>query len=305
MLRKTVIWLVVLMLVGLAAFWALTIPATISASALAPRSPNLDNGKTMFLAGGCVSCHASPNQDDKTRLGGGLALKSPFGTFYVPNISPDPSEGIGRWSEADFVTAMIKGTSPEGQHLYPAFPYTSYQHMRLDDARDLFAYLKTLPPAQEKSKAHDLPFPFNIRRTLGVWKLLFLDGQPFKPDPGKDAAWNRGAYLVNALGHCAECHSPRNLLGGIVEAQRFAGGPDPEGEGWVPNITQKGLCNWTHEQFVTLLRTGEMPDGDTNGGSMGKVVTGTRQLNAEDRAAIATYIKSLPPVEGPKRPQSQ
>ena len=303
MLRKIVIWLVVLTLAGLAAFWALTIPATVPASALAPRSPNLDNGKTMFLAGGCASCHTTPNQGDKTRLGGGLALKSPFGTFYVPNISPDPSEGIGRWSEADFVTAMIKGTSPEGEHLYPAFPYTSYQRMRLDDARDLFAYLKTLPPAQEKSKRHELPFPFNIRRTLGVWKFLFLDGQPFKPDPGKDAAWNRGAYLVNALGHCAECHSPRNLLGGIVEAQRFAGGPDPEGEGWVPNITQKGLSDWTQEQLLKLLETGELPDGDTVGGNMGKVVVGTRQLSAEDRAAIATYIKSLPPLEGPKQPE--
>jgi mono/diheme cytochrome c family protein len=162
-----------------------------------------------------------------------------------------------------------------------------------------------LPAAQETSKPHDLPFPFNIRRTLGVWKLLFLDGQPFKPDPGKDATWNRGAYLVNALAHCAECHSPRNLLGGIVEAQRFAGGPDPEGEGWVPNITQKGLNSWTHEQLVKLLETGEMSDGDTIGGNMGKVVANTSQLSAEDRAAIATYIKSLPPVEGPKQPESK
>jgi mono/diheme cytochrome c family protein len=305
MLRKIVIWLVVLMLVGLAAFWALTIPATISASALGQRSPNLDNGKTMFVAGGCSSCHATPGQDDKARLGGGLALKSPFGTFYVPNISPDPNQGIGRWSEADFVTAMIKGTSPAGRHYYPAFPYTSYQHMRLDDARDLFAYLKTLPAVQERSKPHDLPFPFNIRRTLGVWKFLFLDGQPFKPDPGKDTAWNRGAYLVSALAHCGECHSPRNPLGGIIEAQRLAGGPDPEGEGWVPNITEKGLSKWTHAQLVTLLQAGELPDGDTVGGSMRKVVAGTKELSAEDRAAIATYIKSLPPVEGPKQPASK
>jgi mono/diheme cytochrome c family protein len=305
MLRKIVVWLVVISLVGLSVFWALTIPATIPASSLAPRSPNLDNGKTVFLAGGCTSCHATPGQDDKSRLGGGLALKSPFGTFYVPNISPDPNSGIGRWSEADFVTAMMKGTSPDGRHLYPAFPYTSYQHLRLDDARDLFAYLKTLPPAQEKSKPHDLPFPFNVRRTLGIWKFLFVDGQPSKPDPAKDAAWNRGAYLVNALAHCAECHSPRNPLGGIVEAQRFAGGPNPEGEGWVPNITAKGLSDWTREQLVRLLETGELPDGDTIGGNMAKVVANTGQLSAEDRAAIATYIKSLPPVEGPKQPQHE
>ena len=305
MLRKLLLSAVIVVLIGFGVFWFVTSPAAVPASALAPRSPNLENGKTVFIAGGCASCHATPGQDDKTRLGGGLALKSPFGTFHVPNVSPDPNEGIGRWSEADFVTAMIKGTSPAGRHLYPAFPYTSYQRMRLDDARDLFGYLKTLPSAQEKSKPHDLPFPFNIRRTLGVWKLLFLDGQPFKPDPGKDAAWNRGAYLVNALAHCAECHSPRNLLGGIVEAQRFAGGPDPEGEGWVPNITQKGLSGWTHEELVRLLDTGETRDGDTISGNMGKVVAGTRQLSAEDRSAIVTYIKSLPPVEGPKQPESK
>jgi len=259
----------------------------------------------MFFAGGCASCHATPNQDDKTLLGGGLGLKSPFGTFYVPNISPDPNDGIGRWSEADFVTAMVKGTSPEGRHLFPAFPYPSYQRMRIEDVRDLFAHMKTLPAAQEKSKAHDVPFPFNIRRSLGGWKLLFLDGEPFKPDPTKDAVWNRGAYLVNGPGHCAECHSPRNLLGGIVASQRFAGGPDPSGEGFVPNITQKGLSNWSHEQLVKLFETGDLPDGDSVGGEMGKVVANTARLSAADRSAIATYIKSLPPVEGPKKPESK
>ena len=143
----------------------------------------------MFLIGGCASCHATPEQDDPTRLGGGMGLKSPFGIFYAPNISPDPSDGIGRWSEADFVTAVVKGTSPDRQHLYPAFPYTSYQRMKLDDVRDLFAYLKTLPAVQVPSKANELPFPFNIRRTIGVWKILYLDGKTFEPDPAKDAAW--------------------------------------------------------------------------------------------------------------------
>lgn len=305
MLRKLVILAVIAAVVGLGVFWVVTIPATVPASALAPRTPNLDNGKTMFIAGGCTSCHATPNQDDKTRLGGGVALKSPFGTFYSPNISPDQNDGIGRWSEADFVTAMVKGTSPRGEHYYPAFPYTSYQRMRYDDLRDLFAYLKTLPQVAGKARGHDLPFPFTIRRTLGGWKFLFLDGEAFKPDASKDAAWNRGAYLVNGPNHCAECHSPRNLLGGIVASQRFAGGPDPEGDGWVPNITQKGLNNWSQEQIAKLLETGDMPDGDSIGGNMGKVVGNTRQLSAEDRAAMAVYIKSLPPVEGPKKPESK
>ena len=302
MLRKLVILAVVAALAGFGVFWIVTIPGTVPASALTPRTADVGNGKLVFSAGGCASCHATPGQDDKTRLGGGVALKSPFGTFYAPNISPDANEGIGRWSEADFVTAMVKGTSPQGEHLYPAFPYATYQHARLEDLRDLFAYLKTLAAVPDKSKPHELPFPFNIRRTLGGWKFLFLDGQPFKPDAARDAVWNRGAYLVNSFAHCAECHSPRNVLGGIIESQRFAGGPEPTGDGWVPNITQKSLKSWSVEQIEKLLETGDTPDGDSVGGDMGKVVGNTSKLGPADRKAIATYIKSLPPVDGPRQP---
>jgi mono/diheme cytochrome c family protein len=303
MLRKLIILAVILAVIGAAAFWFITMPAKVSASALPAYAPNLDNGKTMFYAGGCASCHATPNQDDKTKLGGGRGLKSPFGTFYVPNVSPDRNDGIGGWSEADFVTAMWKGTSPAGEHFYPAFPYTSYQHTRLEDLRDLFAYLKTLPPVQGKVRDHDLPIQFKFRRLLGGWKFLFLDGQPFKPDPTKSAQWNRGAYLVNGPGHCAECHSPRNVLGGIIPSQRFAGGPDPEGgDGWVPNITQAGISDYSERDIERILETGDMPDGDSVGGAMTAVVENTSKLPAADRAAIAAYIKSLPPVEGPKRP---
>src|SRR6516164_10058716 len=161
MLRKLVIVAVLLAVIAAAAFWFITMPETVSADALGRYSPDLDNGKTMFYAGGCAACHATPNQEDKTKLGGGLGLKSPFGTFYAPNISPDRDDGIGRWSEADFVTALWKGTSPDGQHLYPAFPYTSYQRIALDDARDLFAYLHTLPAVAGKAPLHQLPFPFS------------------------------------------------------------------------------------------------------------------------------------------------
>ena len=167
MLRRLVAIAAIIAVFGLAAFWVLTIPQTVPASALGPHTPNLANGKEMFIAGGCESCHAVPKQEDKTRLGGGLGLRSPFGVFYVPNISPDKTDGIGGWTEAQFVTAMVKGTSPAGEHLYPAFPYPSYQHMSFDDLRDLFAYLKTLPPVTGKVRDHDLPFPFNIRRQLG------------------------------------------------------------------------------------------------------------------------------------------
>ncbi len=303
MLRKLVMLVVVLALIGAAAFWYITAPQRVAASALAAYTPNLANGKTMFLVGGCASCHAIPKQEDKTRLGGGLGLKSPFGTFFTPNISPDRKDGIGGWSEADFVTAMWKGSAPDGSHYYPAFPYTSYQRMKLEDVRDLFAYLKTLPPVEGKPRDHDLPFYLKIRRLLGGWNFLFLDGQPFKPDPSKSEEWNRGAYLVNGPGHCAECHSPRNVLGAIIAGERFAGGPDPEGgDGWIPNITPAGIGDYSQRDIERILETGDMPNGDSVGGAMTAVVDNISKISAADRAAIALYLKSLPPVEGPKRP---
>lgn len=288
---------------GLAACWFLTIPATVAEHALPAHTPDLANGKEMFYTGVCASCHAVPKQPDKTKLGGGLALKSPFGIFYVPNISSDPNDGIGAWTEAQFITALNKGTSPDGDHYYPAFPYTSYQHIRFEDLRDLFAYLKTLPPVQGRVRDHDLPFPFNIRRTLGIWKVLFLDGAPFTPDPSQSAQWNRGAYLVNGPGPCAECHSPRNALGAVIPALRFTGGPSPDGQGGVPNITQFKLKSWSEADFAALLADGMTPDADRIGGNMVEVVRNTSQLTAADRMAMATYLKSLPAVEGQAQPK--
>jgi mono/diheme cytochrome c family protein len=274
-----------------------------SAAAEPAYTSNLANGLTAFNAGGCASCHAVPGQPDRLKLGGGLAIPSPFGTFYAPNISPDPVDGIGRWSEAEFVRAVVNGISPAGAHYFPALPYTSYQHAKVEDVRDIFAYLKTLAPVAGKVRDHDVPFPFNVRRNVGIWKLLFMDGKSFRLDAAHSARWNRGAYLVNSLGHCAECHSPRNLLGGIVASQRFAGGPNPEGEGWVPNITQKGIGEWSEKDIAYFLETGATPDGDSAGGSMVRVIKNTSQLSVEDRAAMAEYLKSLPPVEGPPRPK--
>jgi len=304
-LRRLVILVILLATIGLAAFWFVTIPQTVPASALAPRTPDLANGRTMLFAGGCPACHATPDQDDRTRLGGGLALKTAFGTFYAPNISPDPANGIGSWSEADFVTALQKGTSPAGAHYYPVFPYGSYQNMTLADARDLFAYLKTLPAVGDRSREHTVSFPFSIRRVVGGWKWLFLASEEFRPDPSQPPALQRGAYLVNGPGHCAECHSPRNALGGIISGQRFAGGPDPDAkaeDGWVPNITRKGIADWSEKDIAYMLETGDTPDGDSVGGGMAQVVKNTAQLSTDDRAAIAAYVKSLPPVEGPPKP---
>jgi mono/diheme cytochrome c family protein len=199
----------------------------------------------------------------------------------------------------------MKGISPGGTHYFPAFPYTSYSHATVPDVRDLFAYLKTLPPVSGKVPDHDLPFPFKIRRNVGIWKLLFMEGGLFIPDQSRTPQWNRGAYLVHGFGHCAECHSPRNFLGGIVARQRFAGGPEPEGKGWVPNITQKGIDDWSAKDIAFFLETGATPDGDSAGGLMARVIKNTSQLKQADRDAIADYVKSLPPVEGPPPPKKK
>lgn len=296
MLRRLLLLIVLLIVGGAGVAWYLSEPASVSAASLPSYSANVDNGRTMFFAGGCSSCHAVPGQDDLTRLGGGLAIKSPFGTFYASNISSDPNDGIGRWTEAQFVTAMQKGTSPSGEHYFPAFPYPSYQRMRLEDVRDLFAFMKTLPAVQGSVRDHDVSFPFNVRRGVGLWKFLYAGNSTWTNDPAQSAQWNRGAYLVNAPGHCAECHSPRNFIGGIDASRRFAGGASLEGEGSVPNITQKSLGDWSEQDFASFLETGDTPSFDSVSGEMRKVINNLKQLSADDRAAMAHYLKSLPPI---------
>ena len=297
-MKKSLVALVLLAAAALGgvAFRVLTTPA-VPQIALAPYNPDLANGRTMFLIGGCSSCHAVPKQDDATRLGGGLALPTAFGTFHVPNISSDAKDGIGGWSEAQFIAAMRFGISPSEEHLYPAFPYTSYHAMRTEDLRDLFAYLRSLPAIPGTTPAHALKFPFNIRRAVGLWKLLFLDDAQFKPDASQSAQWNRGAYLVNGPGHCAECHSPRNFLGAIIAGRRFTGGQSPTGQGGVPDLTQGKLHEWKVEDFVEVLDSGMTPDADRVGAAMVDVVANTRQLGAADREAMAVYLKSLRAVK--------
>ena len=302
--RTWLIGLAAFAVAGVGVFWLLTRPSLLPATVLAPRAPNLDNGRTMFNIGGCASCHATPISDpkpeDRLNLGGGHPLKTPFGTFKVPNISSDPKTGMGAWTEIEFVNAMQRGVGRSGEHLYPAFPYTSYQRMRLDDVRDLFAYLKTLPAVVKVSEPHELSFPFTFRRGLGLWKLLHLDGKSFETSPARSAQLNRGGYLVEGPGHCAECHSKRDVSGGIDPAWRFAGGPDPDGKGYIPNITPhaNGLAKWSDKDIAYMLETGQTPDGDVVGGSMADVATNTGLLSTEDRAAMAAYLKSLPPREG-------
>jgi mono/diheme cytochrome c family protein len=302
LLAKVVLIAVV---IGVAAFYALTVPSVLPPDAFEPRTADVANGETIFNIGGCASCHATPGQENHLKLGGGLALKSPFGTFKVPNISSDAKTGTGAWSEAQFANAILKGVGRNSEHLYPSLPYTSYQRMPLSDARDLFAYLKTLPPDPAVSQPHALPFPFNVRRLIGLWKLLFLDGKTFTPDPAKDVQYNRGAYLVEGPGHCAECHSGRNLLGAIKPSQRFAGGADLEGGGWVPNITPHpdGLAGWSVGDFEFFLSTGLTPDGASVSGNMREVIRNTSNLSLEDRRAMASFLVSLPPRPGAKPPK--
>ena len=304
-MRKIALFIVALALTGFGVFWFISAPQTVvsvtNSAFQAPGDAQL--GKVIFDAGGCASCHATPNQPDRLRLGGGLEMKSPFGSFYAPNISPHGHDGIGSWTNADLANAMMRGVSPTGAHYYPAFPYTSYAGMKADDARHLMAYILTLQPVEGKARDHALPFPFNIRRTLGVWKFMFFDTAQVQDDPARSASWNRGQYLTEALSHCAECHSPRNALGAIVKAQRYAGGPEAHGDGWVPNITPRSLKDWTRGEWVQLLQMGLTAEGDSVGGSMGSVVKNMAELPRAEVEAMAEYLMSLPPRESPPRPK--
>ncbi|MBR0645409.1 c-type cytochrome [Plastoroseomonas hellenica] len=289
----------------IAAGWVASAPRPAFGEADAARFENGDaeRGRIIFLAGECASCHATPGQGDRLRLGGGMALASPFGTFRPPNISPDPEDGIGRWRGVDLANALMAGVSPDGRHYYPALPYVAYARMRPEDIADLMAYLRGLPPAAGRPPPHELSFPLTLRRPIGFWKLAFLDRSPLRPDPSRDAAWNRGRYLAEAVAHCAECHSSRNGLGAIRGTTRYAGGPDQEGTGFVPNITPARIGGWRRDELVTLLTTGRRPDGRRVGSSMADVVLNTAALPPADREAIATYILSLParPTPSPRR----
>ncbi len=292
-----------------AAGWALSAanPAVIPNLAGLEGAGDAQRGKVFFDAGGCSSCHATPGQDDRLKLGGGLELKSPFGSFIAPNISSHPGYGIGAWKVADLVYAMQAGVSPSGQHYYPAFPYTTYARAKTADIADLMAYLRTLPQVEGKAPEHRLDFPFNIRRGVGFWKLVNFAPRHLSNDFTHDASWNRGRYLTEAFGHCAECHSTRDQTGAINETFRYAGGVDMEGGKWVPNITQhkSGIADWSAKDIAWMLKSGDTPDGDVVGGSMKSVVKNMAELPDADRDAIALYIKSLPArASGPKPPKN-
>ncbi len=283
-------------LLALAVAWAVTRPEVADPAPLNALSGDPAKGETVFWAGGCVSCHAPPGTEgpDRLVLAGGLRLATPFGTFVAPNISPDPDHGIGAWSTADLYNAMHHGTSPRGEHYYPAFPYTSYVHATAQDVADLMAFLRTLPPSNRANLPHELGFPFNQRLLMGPWKML-------NPAPAwvvtgdLTAAEERGRYLVEGIGHCAECHTPRNVLGIRDTGRWLAGGPNPEGRGTIPNITPAHL-DWSAADIAEYLTSGFTPEYDSAGGQMADVVTNIARLPDADRQAIAAYLARVAPV---------
>ncbi|MBL26312.1 MAG: cytochrome C [Rhodospirillaceae bacterium] len=256
-------------------------------------------GEAVFIAANCQSCHTD-YANDGALLAGGRALKTPFGTFYSPNITPDPKTGIGNWSDEDFRRALIHGRAPDGARYYPVFPYTSYSGMTDQDVADLKAYIFSLPPVEKANRPHDLKWPFSWRWVMAPWQWLFFHPERFAPDPERDDLVNRGAYLVDTLGHCGECHTPRNRFGVLKDDMHLAGQEEgPEG-GIVPNITpdpETGIGNWSDNDITWLLITGFLPDGDNVQGGMGEVVEhSTSRLTDTDRQAIAAYLNSLPPI---------
>jgi len=292
-MRALLILVVGAIAVAAAAFWA-TVPRTIAASDLAGLTGDATRGETVFWASGCTSCHAAPAGDDPLVLAGGERLESDFGTFVAPNISTDPTHGIGNWTMQEFASAVIHGTSPHGQHYYPAFPYGAYGLMDLQDVVDLKTFMDTLPADTTPNAPQDVSFPFNIRAGIGLWKALELDGSWVQPAPTPEL--ERGRYLVEALAHCAECHTPRNLIGGVDRGRWMAGAPNPSGRGMIPGLTPAQL-DWSADDIAYYLETGFTPDFDSAGGSMASVVRNMARLSPSDRMAIAAYIKALPAAE--------
>ncbi len=267
----------------------------------------IDRGKYVFDAGGCEGCHTDTKAGGAA-LAGGPALETPFGTFFAPNITPDPDYGIGAWADRDFLHAMRDGIGPDGRHYYPALPYTSYTGTTDRDLLDLKAYLFAQPPVAQASRLHEVGFPFSIRPLLWFWKLFNFDSVRWQPDATKSDSWNRGSYLVEALAHCRECHTPRKFLGGLDASRWLAGARLGDGKSLAPNLTphEQGLARWSESDITLALDFGFSSDGEAFGGAMGEVVRNTTsRLTAADRKAIATYLKAVPALPSAARRKSK
>lgn len=288
--------LAILALGGAAGGWWITAPDPLPAATFDGLTGDPVRGELVFTAAGCASCHAAPGATGEAErvLAGGQRFPSDFGTFIAPNISPSEA-GIGGWTVADLGNALMRGVSPEGAHYYPALPYASYAKMQPQDVADIHAYMQSLPPSDVASQPHEMGFPFNIRRSVGVWKVLFLNTDwvltsDLTPEE------TRGREIVEALAHCGECHTPRNALGGMDTGRWLAGAPNPSGEGTIPNITPAKLT-WSTGEIVTYLTIGFTPEFDSAGGHMAHVVTNMAALPDTDRQAVAAYLKKVAPAE--------
>lgn len=275
-----------------AALWAVCL----SPWHLANGESLVERGEYLLHAGGCTSCHTA-DKDDAVPLAGGHALETPFGTFYSPNITPDVETGIGAWSDEDFVEALWHGIAPDGSSYYPAFPYTSYTGMSRDDALAIKAYLFSLAPVRQENREHELEWYLFSRLAAWGWQLMNFTPGRFEPDAERDDAWNRGAYLVRHLGHCGECHTPRDWLGKLTANEALAGNRNGPNGKKVPDITsnpETGIGKWSTSEIEFFLELGMLPDGDFTGGAMSPVIDdNTARLTAEDRLAIAVYLQSV------------
>ncbi len=257
----------------------------------------VERGRYLTAASGCAGCHTE-DREDAVPFAGGRAIKSAFGTFYSPNITPDRETGIGNWSDTQFVAALHDGIRPDGASYFPAFPFPSYTGMTTDDALDIKAYLFSLPAVRQANRAHELPWYLRSRLAARAWKLLYFQAGRFAPDPSRDDSWNRGAYLVRHLGHCGQCHTPRSRFGALIADRELAGSPSGVKKDSVPNVTPHeadGIGTWSAPDLELFLEIGMLPDGDFAGAGMGQVIDeNTSQLTGEDRSAIATYLRALP-----------
>ena len=283
----------------LAAFLFAWLSVPVAAETTADLEQLRERGAYVLRAAGCVTCHTD-SDNDGAFLAGGRALQTPFGTFYSPNITFDREHGIGAWQAQDFFRALRHGVAPDGSSYYPVFPYTAYTRMRREDMFALWAYLASVPTSTRDNTPHDLVWYMRVRFANTVWKWLFFEPGVFQPDEKRSKSWNRGAYLVKAMAHCEECHTPRTGFGNLDRKLAFAGAKDgPEGES-TPNITpdkETGIGKWRQSELVDYFSEGMLPDGDFAGGLMAGVIdNGLKYLTREDLQAIAEYIMTLPPI---------
>jgi len=285
---------------------ALLLAAAAASPALAADEAQLKRGEVLFQAADCTACHTDVKGGGEP-LAGGRPLKTPFGTFYGPNISSDKRAGIGAWSEAEFRRALREGIGREGEHLFPVFPYPAFTGVSDGDIADLYAYLQSRPASAAASKPHEVSWPFSWRFLQRFWRWLFFTEGPLAPVAGQSAEWNRGRYLAEAVVHCQECHTPRNFLGGRKSSLAYSGNPEGPDGMKVPNITadaETGVGTWKLGEIEDLLKTGQTPEMDFVGSGMAEVVKGTAALSDADRHAIALYLKSQRAIHTQKKPQS-